>query len=271
MLLIEQYMKKCNSLKGKEIMENIKGYIHSFESFGTVDGPGIRYIAFMQGCPLKCKYCHNRDTWEINTGNQYEVDEVLERVLRCKTYIDSSKGGFTASGGEPLLQSEFLTELFKKLRQNNIHTALDTAGSLPIDEKIAELLKYTDLVILDIKHIDEQKCIELTGTSNQNELEFARYCSQNGIKMWIRQVLVPEYTDNEEELIKTAEFINTLETVEKVEILPYHDLGKTKWENMGLEYPLKNLREPTKEEIEKAKSILRMKHKKTIEFNRIIF
>lgn len=238
----------------------MKGYIHSFESFGTVDGPGIRYVTFMQGCPLKCKYCHNRDTWEVNIGKQYTVDEVLDRVLRSKPFIESSKGGFTASGGEPLLQSKFLIELFKKLKENNIHTALDTAGSLPINEEIKELLKYTDLVILDIKHIDEQKCIELTGTSNKNELEFAKYCSQNGIKLWIRQVLIPDYTDNESDLIKTAEFINNLETVEKIEILPYHDLGKTKWENMGLEYSLEGVVSPTNDEIEKAKKILQTKY-----------
>ncbi len=247
----------------------MKGYIHSFESFGTVDGPGIRYVTFMQGCPLKCKYCHNRDTWEVNTGKQYTVDEVLDRVLRSKPFIESSKGGFTASGGEPLLQSKFLIELFKKLKENNIHTALDTAGSLPINEEIKELLKYTDLVILDIKHIDEQKCIELTGTSNKNELEFAKYCSQNGIKLWIRQVLIPDYTDNESDLIKTAEFINNLETVEKIEILPYHDLGKTKWENMGLEYSLEGVVSPTNDEIEKAKKILQTKY--SIKNDKIMF
>lgn len=247
----------------------MKGYIHSFESFGTVDGPGIRYVTFMQGCPLKCKYCHNRDTWEVNIGKQYTVDEVLDRVLRSKPFIESSKGGFTASGGEPLLQSKFLIELFKKLKENNIHTALDTAGSLPINEEIKELLKYTDLVILDIKHIDEQKCIELTGTSNKNELEFAKYCSQNGIKLWIRQVLIPDYTDNESDLIKTAEFINNLETVEKIEILPYHDLGKTKWENMGLEYSLEGVVSPTNDEIEKAKKILQTEY--SIKNDKIMF
>ena len=247
----------------------MKGYIHSFESFGTVDGPGIRYVVFMQGCPLKCQYCHNRDTWETNTGKQYEVDEVLEKVLRSKPFIESSKGGFTASGGEPLLQSKFLIELFKKLKENNIHTALDTAGSLSINEEIKELLKYTDLVILDIKHIDEQKCIELTGTSNKNELEFAKYCSQNGIKLWIRQVLIPDYTDNEIDLIKTAEFINTLKTVEKIEVLPYHDLGKTKWENMGLEYSLEGVASPTDEQIEKAKKILQTKY--SIKIDKIMF
>ena len=239
-------MKECN----------MEGYIHSFESFGTVDGPGIRYVVFMQGCPLKCKYCHNRDTWETNVGNKYSVDSVLDKVLRAKPYMDSSSGGFTASGGEPLLQAQFLTELFKKLKQNNIHTALDTAGSLKINKAIEELLKYTDLVILDIKHIDNEKCIKLTGQSNENNLSFAKYCSKNNIRMWIRQVLVPGYTDNKEDLEKTKKFIDSLNTVDKVEVLPYHDMGKTKWENMGLKYPLENIRIPNSNDIEKAETIL---------------
>ena len=234
----------------------MEGYIHSFETFGTVDGPGIRFVAFMQGCPLKCKYCHNRDTWETNTGKQYEVQEVLDKIIRCKPYMDSSNGGFTASGGEPLLQSKFLMQLFKKLKENNIHTALDTAGSLPINEDIKELLKHTDLVILDIKHIDEEKCINLTGMSNKNELNFARYCSDNGIKLWIRQVLVPGYTDDEADLKRTREFIDSLKTVEKAEVLPYHSLGKFKWNEMGLEYPLEGVKEPTKEKIKEAEEIL---------------
>lgn len=234
----------------------MKGYIHSFETFGTVDGPGIRFVAFMQGCLLKCKYCHNRDTWETNTGKQYEVQEVLDKIIRCKPYMDSSNGGFTASGGEPLLQTRFLIELFKELKAKQIHTALDTAGSLPINEDIQELLKYTDLVILDIKHIDEEKCINLTGMSNKNELTFAKYCSDNGIKMWIRQVLVPGYTDDEADLRSTREFIDSLKTVEKVEVLPYHSLGKFKWNEMGLEYPLEDVKEPTKEKIKEAEEIL---------------
>jgi pyruvate formate lyase activating enzyme len=237
-------------------MENLKGYIHSFETLGTVDGPGIRFVIFMQGCPLQCKYCHNRDTWEYKTGKQYDTDEVLKKILRSKPFIENSNGGVTVSGGEPLAQSEYLIELFKKLKEKNIHTALDTAGSIPINENIKELLKYTDLVILDIKHINEQKCIELTGLSNKNELNFARYCSENSIKIWIRQVLVPGYTDNEEDLKKTKEFINTLKTVEKVEVLPYHNLGNTKWENMGIKYPLEGVKIPTEEEILKAKEIL---------------
>ena len=234
----------------------MKGYIHSFESFGTVDGPGIRYIVFMQGCPLKCKYCQNRDTWQANVGPTYEVDEVLDKILRTKPYIDSSNGGVTISGGEPLLQSKFIIELFKKLKEHNIHTALDTAGSIKINDSIKELLKLTDLVILDIKHIDKEKCINLTGLSNENELEFAKYCSDNNIKLWIRQVLVPGHTDNKDDLKKTKEFIDTLKTVEKVEVLPYHDLGKTKWINLGLEYPLEGVKSPTEEKIKEAEKIL---------------
>lgn len=239
----------------------MKGYIHSFESFGTVDGPGIRYVVFMQGCPLKCKYCHNRDTWQINIGPTYEVDEVLNKILRTKPYIDSTNGGVTISGGEPLLQSKFLIELFKKLKENNIHTALDTAGSVKINENIKELLSLTDLVILDIKHIDKEKCINLTGLSNENELEFAKYCSDNNIKLWIRQVLVPGYTDNKVDLKRTKEFIDTLKTVEKVEVLPYHDLGKNKWINLGLAYPLEEVKIPTQKEVEEAKKILGIKEK----------
>ena len=234
----------------------MRGFIHSFESFGTVDGPGIRYVIFMQGCALKCKFCHNRDTWEVGIGNSYSVDEVLKKVLRAKPFMEQTHGGVTVSGGEPLLQAKFLLEFFKKLKENNIHTALDTAGSIKINDNIKELLKFTDLVILDIKHIDNEKCINLTGLSNTNELEFAKYCSENNIKMWIRQVLVPGYTDNEADLKKTKKFIDTLKGVEKIEILPYHDLGKTKWENMGYEYPLKDVPIPSKDDVTKAEKCL---------------
>ena len=152
-------------------MNELIGRIHSVETLGTVDGPGIRFVVFMQGCPLKCKYCHNRDTWEINAGKTYTVDELIKKILRSKSYFEASGGGVTVSGGEPLLQVEFVTELFKKLKELNIHTALDTAGSLPINDKIKWLLKYTDLVLLDIKHIDEEKSIDLVGTSNKNNLK----------------------------------------------------------------------------------------------------
>ena len=148
---------------------NIIGNIHSIETLGTVDGPGIRFVIFMQGCPLKCKYCHNRDTWEIGQGTNYTVDEIVKKVLRSKPYFEASNGGVTVSGGEPLLQSNFVLELFKKLKRYKIHTAIDTAGSLPLTDTIKELLQYTDLVLLDIKHINSDKCKELTGFSNEKD------------------------------------------------------------------------------------------------------
>ena len=238
-------------------MENeILGNIHSFETMGTVDGPGIRFVCFMQGCPIKCKFCHNRDTWEIGTGKNYTVEQVFKKIMRSKTYFEASSGGVTISGGEPLLQAEFLIELFKKLKQHNIHTALDTAGSIPITDSIKELLKYTDLVLLDIKHIDNQKCIELTSSPNTNTLNFAKYLNNNNIPMWINQVLIPGFTDDSEDLIKLRNFLDNFSNIQKIQILPYHSLGKYKWEKMNLEYPLANVREPNENDIQKAKTIL---------------
>ncbi|MBR3697711.1 MAG: pyruvate formate lyase-activating protein [Clostridia bacterium] len=234
----------------------IRGRIHSFESFGTVDGPGIRFVIFMQGCPLKCKYCHNRDTWEFNKSVEYTVDSVVNKIMHYKPYFDRSHGGVTVSGGEPLGQAEYVLELFKELKEKGIHTVLDTAGSYKITPKIEELLLYTDLVILDIKHIIKEKCIALTGLSNENEINFARYLSEKNIPLWIRQVLVPGITNDENDLKTLKKFIDSLTNVQKVEILPYHDLGKYKWEQLGLEYPLKDVPLPTNDEIEKAKKIL---------------
>ena len=238
-------------------MENI-GRIHSFESMGTVDGPGIRFVVFMQGCPLRCKYCHNRDTWDLNGGNEYSLEEILKKAMRSKPFMDASGGGVTISGGEPLLQAKFITELFKKLKSENIHTCLDTAGSLPISDEIKGLLKYTDLVLLDIKHIDNQKSINLVGASNTNNLNFAKYLSDNNIPMWIRQVLIPGYTDDENNLHKLKDFIDTLKTVEKAEILPYHNLGKYKWEVLHEKYELEDVKVPSAEEIKTAEKILKI-------------
>ena len=230
--------------------------VHSIESFGTVDGPGIRFVLFLQGCHLQCKYCHNRDTWDINGGEYKSVDEIVEKINRYKNYIIPSGGGVTVTGGEPLIQASFVLELFKKLKENGIHTCVDTSGMFALTDGIKEVLKYTDLVLLDIKHIDDEKCKELVGVSNKKELEFARYLSDNNIKMWIRQVLVPGYTDDGQDLLKLKNFLSTLKTVEKIQILPYHNMGKYKWEKLGLEYPLGGVREANQEDIDIAKKIL---------------
>lgn len=231
--------------------------VHSFESLGTVDGPGLRYLIFLQGCPLKCKFCHNRDTWEFNNaGTEYTIADLINKINRFTSYIKASNGGITISGGEPLLQAKNLTVLFQALKKIGFHTALDTSGALPISEDIKELLKYTDLVLLDIKHIDDEKAKKLTGVSNKNELNFAKYLSDNGIPMWIRQVLVPGYTDDENDLLKLKDFISSLNTVEKVEILPYHDYGKFKWKELGEKYEFEDIIPPTQEQIDKAKQIL---------------
>lgn len=230
--------------------------IHSTESFGTVDGPGIRFVLFLQGCHLQCKYCHNRDTWDINGGEYKSVDEIIEKINRYKNYIMPSGGGVTVTGGEPLLQVKFLIELFKKLKKNGYHTCIDTSGMVNITDEIKEVLKYTDLVLLDIKHIDDEKCKELVGTSNKKELEFAKYLSDNNIKMWIRQVLVPGYTDDEQDLLKLKNFINSLKTVEKVQFLPYHSMGKYKWEKLGVSYPLDGVKDADFADVRKANTII---------------
>ena len=234
----------------------MEGRIHSIESFGTVDGPGIRFVVFMQGCPLKCKYCHNRDTWNLDGGHTITSDELVKEIMHYKSYMDNSGGGITISGGEPLLQAKFIKELFIKLKKKKIHTAIDTAGSLPITDEIKDLLDLTELVLLDIKHIDNEKAINLTGAPNKNNLEFAKYLSNINKPMWIRQVLVPGYTDDESDLLKLKEFINSLNSVENVEILPYHSLGKFKWKELGATYELENVIPPSLETVEKAKDIL---------------
>ena len=233
----------------------MEGRIHSFESLGAVDGPGVRFVVFMQGCSLKCKYCQNRDTWNLKGGTTYSSDEIVEKILRYKNYI-MPNGGVTISGGEPLLQTKFLIELFTKLKKYNIHTCIDTSGSVGLTDEIKELIDLTDLFLLDIKCINDEKAINLTGVSNKKELEFAKYLSSIHKPMWIRQVLVPGYTDDEQDLIKLREFISTLKSVEKVEVLPYHDLGKFKWEQLGEVYPLENVRTANNDDVKRAKEIL---------------
>ena len=237
-------------------MEDLKARIHSVETFGAVDGPGIRYVIFFQGCALKCKYCHNRDTWETKAGKEVTVSELITQIKKYKEYIKYSKGGVTATGGEPLLQQKFLIELFTELKKLGFHTALDTSGMFQLTDDVKKVLSATDLVLLDIKHIDDKKCKDLVGFSNKLELEFAKYLSDNNIPIWIRQVLIPGITDEESDLIKLKEFIKTLKTVEKVEIHPYHNMGAFKWKELGYVYPLENVRNANEQDVARAKKIL---------------
>ena len=237
-------------------MEEIIGRIHSFETFGAVDGPGIRFIIFMQGCSLRCKFCHNRDTWDCKSGKEYSVDKKIEKIIRYKNYFIASNGGVTVSGGEPLLQYEFIIELFKKLKNANISTAIDTSGMVDITNKIKELIDLTDLFLVDIKSINDEICKDLVGHSNIKELEFIKYLDSIGKEIWIRQVIVPGITDKEEDLYKLRDFINSVEHITKVDLLPYHDLGKYKWIELGEVYPLENVRTADSNDIERVKKIL---------------
>ena len=237
-----------------------KGYIHSLESFGSVDGPGVRYLIFTTGCAMRCQFCHNPDTWNMNSGTLYTADELIDKAWKYRTYW-GSKGGITVSGGEPLLQIDFLLELFQKAKERGINTTLDTCGNPftreePFFSKFKELMNVTDLVILDIKEIDESKHKKLTGWSNLNILDMAKYLSEINKPVWIRHVLVPGGSDNDEELIRLNEFIKTLSNVDRVEVIPYHDLGIFKWEKLGIAYPLINVKPPTKERVENAKKLL---------------
>ena len=242
-------------MEKKDIDLKYYAKVHSIESFGTVDGPGIRFVLFLQGCHLQCKYCHNRDTWDMNGGEYKSLDDIFEKIMKYKNYIYPN-GGVTVTGGEPLLQVKFLIELFEKLKKENIHTCIDTSGMVALTDDIKKLLSLTDLVLLDIKHIDSEKFKNLVGFNNEKELAFARYLSDNNIHMWIRQVLVPGYTDDEQDLLKLKDFINSLNTVDKVEILPYHDMGRYKWEKLGLKYELDGVRVANDDDVTRAKNLL---------------
>ena len=235
----------------------MKGYVHSIETFGLVDGPGVRFIAFLAGCSMRCKYCHNPDTWAMSVGEEFEASELVKRALRYKSYWKNG-GGITVSGGEPMLQTEFVTELFTLAKQAGIHTTLDTSAQPwnKDDEKYKKLLEVTDLVMLDIKEFDNDAHIELTGQPNENIIEFAHYLSDIGKPMWIRHVLVPGVTGSDESLEKIKGLVDSLNTVEKIEILPYHSFGKQKWEKLGIDYSLKDVKPPSDEMMERAKSIL---------------
>lgn len=233
------------------------GRIHSKESFGTVDGPGIRYVLFMQGCPMRCKYCHNPDTWDAKAGTEISAKEVIDEYLRNQSFY--TKGGITVTGGEPLLQVEFLTELFTLAKEYNIHTCIDTSGitfnreNKPYMEKLEKLLSLTDLVMLDIKHIDNDNHKELTGFGNDSVLEFAKYLDSRNISIWVRHIIIPGITDNKEDLQKLGEFIGKLKNLHALDVLPYHTMGVHKYKELGIEYPLENIKALSVKDAEKAK------------------
>ena len=233
------------------------GKIHSIETFGTVDGPGIRFVVFMQGCPLRCKYCHNPDTWEFNAGTEMSVSDIIKNL---KSNIPFYKnGGITVSGGEPLAQKEFVNELFKEAKKLNLHTALDTSGALFNESKKEEylpLLAVTDLVLLDIKQIKNEKHIAMCGFENKNTLNFAKFLSEVKCKTQIRYVLVPGITDAESDLSDLGHFLSNLDNLVGLEVLPYHTMGIKKYAELGIDYPLKNTQPATKEAAKKAREII---------------
>lgn len=236
--------------------EEILGNIHSLESCGTVDGPGIRFVVFTQGCPLRCRYCHNPDSWGVETNQKLSVSDILEKYEGVKEFC---KGGITVTGGEPLMQMDFVTALFKTAKERGIHTALDTSGVLfnrDNTTKIDELLKYTDLVLLDIKHIDNEEHKKLTGLPNVNILDFARYLSEIDKPVWIRHVVVPEITFNEHYLRELGKFLKQLKNIKALDVLPYHDMAVPKYENLGIEYSLKGVAPLTKQEALQARGFI---------------
>jgi pyruvate formate lyase activating enzyme len=231
----------------------ITGYINSIETFGTVDGPGIRVVIFMQGCPMRCIYCHNPEMWLKGKENyQYTTQQLLDILLKYKSYFNNG-GGVTFSGGEPLYQSEFLLEILKLCKDNNIHTCLDTSG---VGSNYIELLNYVDLVIFDIKHIDENKYQKITGCNIDASLTFLEICQKLNKKLWLRQVIIPNITDNEEYIYNFKKYISNISNVEKVELLPYHNMAINKYEKLGLNYPLKDIDNVSLEQIETLKKIL---------------
>ena len=239
----------------------MEGYIHSTESFGSVDGPGVRFVIFVSGCPMRCQFCHNPDTWNMQAGEKKSADELLKQALRYRAYWKDG-GGITVSGGEPLMQINFLLELFKKAKEQGIHTTIDTSGAPftreePFFGKFNELMKYTDLLLVDIKHIDEEQHKILTGRTNKNILDMAEYLSEIGKPVWIRHVLVPGLSDDDAALGKLRTFLDSLSNVDKVEVLPYHTMGVQKYHKLGIPYSLEGVQPPAKERVENAKRILR--------------
>ena len=235
------------------------GRVHSIESFGTVDGPGIRMVIFLSGCPMRCLYCHNPDTWDPKGGTPMTAEDILNQYEQARPFY--KKGGITVSGGDPLVQIDFVLELFQKAKARGISTCLDTSAQPftreePFISKFEALAQVTDTVLFDLKELDDEKHKALTGWTNRNILDCAHYLSDHGVSMWIRHVLVPGLTDSDEELIATRKFIDELKTVQKVEVLPYHTLGTFKYEKLGIPYTLEGVNPPTNESVQHAKEIL---------------
>lgn len=236
------------------------GYIHSVESFGTVDGPGLRFVIFCQGCPLRCQYCHNPDSWEIGRGTRISPEELIRQYERNKSFYGS--GGITVTGGEPLLQIDFLLELFRLAKAKGIHTCIDTSGATyregesAYNQKLDELMTLTDLVMLDVKHIDAAAHKQLTGMSNEGILAFAKYLERKHIPLWVRHVLVPGITDDEAQLKRLGSFIGGLRNLQALDVLPYHTMGVTKYEQLGIAYPLAGVEPATKAQAARARKMI---------------
>lgn len=244
----------------------MEGRIHSIETSGMVDGPGIRYVIFTQGCLLRCQYCHNPDSWARDTGEMRSVSSLIRDIKKYLPYMKHSNGGVTVSGGEPLLQIDFLTELFKECKKLGIHTTVDSSGGCfsqheSFQAKFNELLKYTDLFLVDLKQINAEKHRKLTGMANSHILDFARTLSDRNVPVWIRHVLVPGITDNEKDLMGLSSFIHSLTNVEKIEVLPYHKMGVYKWQELGLSYPLEGTEPPDDNTVKWARELLHSPHK----------
>lgn len=237
-------------------MKNV-GYIHSIQSLGTVDGPGVRFVVFMQGCNLRCGCCHNPDTWEVNVGNEYTPEEIFEKASRYTQYFGTD-GGITVSGGEPLLQSQFIYELFTLCKENGINTCLDTSGSI-MNDSIEKLLSVTDRVLLDIKYTSNDLYKKYVGCSLDAPLEFLKYLNSNGIPVTLRQVIIPTINDNEENMVLLKQIINTHKCIDKVELLPFKKICQTKYDDMGIEFPFSHIPTPTKEKMAHLEGILNSK------------
>lgn len=236
------------------------GFVHSIESFGTVDGPGVRFVVFLQGCPMRCLYCHNPDTWKFGIGIEMSTDQIIEQFLKNRSFYKN--GGITVTGGEPLMQIDFLIDLFAKAKTEGIHTCLDTSGiTFKIDnseylKKIDLLLKNTDLVMLDIKHIDNNKHIELTGHSNKTVIDFALYLEKHNIPLWVRHVVVNGITNEDKYLLELGRFIGGLKNLKALDVLPYHTLGVNKYDELNLDYPLKGIPPLSVSEVKRAKEVI---------------